>query len=76
MKGHYAWPEYLKLSTLAKLALIGLVYVYAVKLIDTLYHGIFSPSAVAVTVVALNILAGLIQISFRRSCQGSSVAFF
>jgi len=64
MKGHYAWPEYLKLNTLAKLALIGLVYVYAVKLIDTLYHGIFSPSAVSVTVVALNILAGLIQISF------------
>ena len=64
MKGHYAWPEYLKISTLAKLALIGLVYVYTVKLIDTLYHGIFSPSAVAVTVVALNILAGLIQITF------------
>ena len=64
MKGHYAWPEYLKISTLAKLALVGLVYVYAVKLIDTLYRGIFSPSAVAVTVVALNILAGLIQITF------------
>ena len=64
MKGHSSWPGYLKLSTLAKLALTGLVYVYAVKLIDTLYHGIFSPPAVAVTVVGLNIMVGLIQISF------------
>jgi hypothetical protein len=54
----------MNLSTWAKLALLGLAYVYTVKLIDTLYHGIFSPSAVAITVVVLNITAGLIQLSF------------
>jgi hypothetical protein len=64
MKGHYSLAEYSKLSTLAKLTLLGLVYVYRVKLIDTLYHGIFSPSAVAMVVIGLNILAGLIQLSF------------
>ena len=52
------------INTLAKLTLLGLAYVYTVKLIDTLYHGIFSPPAVAIAVVGLNILAGLIQISF------------
>ena len=40
------------------------MYVCTVKLIDTLYHGIFSPSAVAMVVIGLNILAGLIQLSF------------
>lgn len=64
LKGHYSIVEHLKLNTLAKLALIGLVYVYIVKLVDTLYHGIFSPSAVAMVVVGINILAGLIQLSF------------
>lgn len=64
MKGHYSIAEHSKLNTLAKLALIGLVYVYIVKLADTLYHGIFSPSAVAMVVVGLNIMAGLIQLSF------------
>ena len=64
MKGHYSRPKYSKINTLAKLTLIGLTYVYAVKLIDTLSHGIFSPAAVAMAVVGLSILAGLIQISF------------
>ena len=54
----------MNISTLAKLTLFGLVYIYTVKLIDTLYHGLFSPSLVAMTVVGLNILAGLVQISF------------
>jgi len=52
------------INTLAKLTLLGLAYVYTVKLIDTLYHGIFSPPAAAMAVVGLNIMAGLIQISF------------
>ena len=64
VKGNYSIAEYSKLSTLAKLTLLGLVYVCTVKLIDTLYHGIFSPSAVAMVVIGLNILAGLIQLSF------------
>ena len=64
MKGHYARAERSKLNNLAKLALIGLVYVYTVKLIDTLYHGIFSPSAFAMVVVGINILVGLIQLLF------------
>jgi hypothetical protein len=54
----------MNISTLAKLTLCGLVYICTVKLIDTLYHGLFSPSLVAMTVVGLNILAGLVQISF------------
>jgi len=54
----------MNIKTWAKITLFGLVYIYAVKLIDTLYHGIFSPSAVAITVVGLNIVAGLIQIFF------------
>jgi len=54
----------MNLHTLAKLTLLGLAYVYTVKLIDTFYQGIFRPSAVTMTVVGLNILAGLIQISF------------
>ena len=52
------------LIELAKLTILGLVYVYSVKLIDTLYQGIFSPAAFAMAVVVLNIMSGLIQISF------------
>ena len=54
----------MSINTLAKLTLFGLAYVYVVKLIDTLYPGIFSPAALAMAVVGLNIVAGLIQISF------------
>jgi len=64
MKEHYSRPEYSRINTLAKLTLFGLTYVYAVKLIDTLSPGIFSPAALAMAVVGLNIVAGLIQISF------------
>ena len=46
MKGHYSWTEYSKLNTLVKLTLLGLVYVYTVKLIDTLYHGIFKEASI------------------------------
>jgi hypothetical protein len=54
----------MNLNTWAKLTLLGLAYVFTVKFIDTLYHGIFNPSVVAITVVGLNILAGLIQLLF------------
>lgn len=54
----------MNINTLAKLTLFGLVYIYTVKLIDTLYHGIFRPASVAGAVVGLNILAGLIQLLF------------
>jgi hypothetical protein len=48
----------------AKFALIGLAYIYASKLIDTLYHGLFSPAAFAGIIVGLNILAGIAQLAF------------
>jgi hypothetical protein len=52
------------INTLAKLAFLGLAYIYTAKLIDTLYHGIFRSVAVAGTIVGLNILAGLLQLIF------------
>jgi hypothetical protein len=52
------------ITSLARLTLFGLAYIYTVKLIDTVYHGIFRPAAVAGTVVGLNILAGLVQLLF------------
>jgi hypothetical protein len=54
----------MNINKLAKLTLLGLVYIYSVKLIDTLCHGIFRPVAVAGTVVGLNLLAGLVQLLF------------
>jgi hypothetical protein len=54
----------MKLSTLAKLTLIGLGYVYTIKLVSTFYRGIFDVAAVAGTVAGLNILAGLVQLLF------------
>ena len=54
----------MNINTLAKLTLFGLAYIYVVKLIDALYHGIFRSSAVAGMVVGLNILAGLVQLLF------------
>ena len=54
----------MNINTLAKLTFFGLAYIYTAKLIDTLYHGIFRPFAVAGTVVGLNILAGLVQLLF------------
>lgn len=54
----------MNLGTLAKLSFIGLVYIYTAKLADTLFHGIFKSPVVAMTVVTLNILAGLVQLLF------------
>ena len=54
----------MNINTLAKLTLFGLVYIYMAKLIDTIYHGIFSTAAAAGTVVGLNIMAGLVQLLF------------
>jgi hypothetical protein len=54
----------MQLNTLAKLSLIGLIYIYASRLIDTLYHGIFSPTAFAAVIVGLNILAGMALFAF------------
>ena len=54
----------MNINTLAKLTLFGLAYIYTVRLIDTIYHGIFRPAAVAGTVVGLNIMAGLVQLLF------------
>jgi hypothetical protein len=52
------------INMLAKLAFCGVAYIYTAKLIDTLYHGIFRPAAVAGTIVGLNILAGVVQLLF------------
>jgi len=52
------------LHTAAKLALVGLTYIYATRLIDTFCHGIFSPVSVAAIVVGLNILSGVAQLAF------------
>ena len=54
----------MRLSTLAKLNLLGLAYIYTARLVDTLHHGIFRPSALAMTVVGFNILVGLAQLLF------------
>jgi hypothetical protein len=57
----------MKINTLAKLTLIGLVYIYTVKLIDTLYHGIFKPVPVTGAIVGLNILSGFVQLIFYKA---------
>ena len=54
----------MNLNTMAKPALIGLVYIYAAKLIDTIYPGLFRPAAFAGIIVGLNILAGAAQFVF------------
>jgi hypothetical protein len=54
----------MKLNTLAKLALIGLFYIYIIKLIGTLYHGIFGPVAYVSIIAGFNILAGIAQFLF------------
>lgn len=59
----------MNLNALAKLTLFGLIYVYSVKMIDTLWNGIFSHLALAGTVVGLNILAGLAQLCFFIAFQ-------
>ena len=54
----------MKLSTLATLTLIGLGYVYTIRLVGTFHHGLFRTALVAGPVVGLNILAGLVQFLF------------
>ena len=54
----------MNVKTLAKLTLFGLAYIYTAKLIDTIYHGIFRPAAIAGTIVGLNIMAGVAQLIF------------
>ena len=54
----------MSIPSLAKLSFIGLVYVYAVKMTDSFFHGIFRPAALAGVIVALSILAGIVQFLF------------
>ena len=54
----------MSISTLAKLTLFGLAFIYTAKLVDTFYHGIFDHVAAAGAVVGLNILTGVIQLVF------------
>ena len=54
----------MKLDLAAGAALAGLTYIFAAKTIDTFWHGIFAQPALAVSVVGLNILAGLAQLNF------------
>jgi hypothetical protein len=54
----------MRISTLAKFALIGLVFIYTSKLIDTLFDGIFRPAIFAQIIVGLTILAGIAQFVF------------
>lgn len=62
----------LTLSSSAKLAFIGLGYIYLVKLIDTLWHGIFAPPTISFVVVCLNILAGIAQLLFFYKLKSST----
>ena len=54
----------LTLSSSARLALIGLSYIYIVKLIDTLWHGIRANPVISFVVVCLTIIAGIAQFLF------------
>ena len=62
----------LSLLSSARLAFIGLSYVYIVKLIDTLWHGIFSNPGVTFVVVSLNIFAGIAQFLFFYKLKSST----
>lgn len=57
-------PVSLTLSSSARLAFIGLSYIYIVKFIDTLWHGTFSYPAISFSIVCVNILAGIAQLLF------------
>lgn len=62
----------LSLSSSARLAFIGLSYVYIVKFIDTLWHGIFANPVISFIVVCLNILAGIAQFVFFYKLKSSA----
>jgi hypothetical protein len=51
----------MRITSLAKLSFLGIVDIDTVKRIDTFFHGLFRPAAVAGVVVALSIIAGLAQ---------------
>lgn len=54
----------ISLAGAARLALVAITYIYTVKMIDTLWHGIFCLPLSAAVVVCLNILAGCAQVYF------------
>ncbi len=62
----------LSLASSARLALMGLSYVYIVKLTDTYWHGIFANPGVAFVVVSLNIFAGIAQFLFFYKLKSST----
>lgn len=62
----------LTLSSSARLAFIGLSYIYIVKFIDTLWHGIFVIPTISFVVVCLNILAGIAQFLFFYKLKSST----
>lgn len=63
----------LTLSSSARLAFIGLSYIYIVKFIDTLWHVIFTNPAISFVVVGLNILAGIAQFLFFYKLKSSTL---
>lgn len=62
----------LTLSSSARLAFIGFSYIYIVKFIDTLWHGIFVIPTISFVVVCLNILAGIAQFLFFYKLKSST----
>ena len=71
-------PVSLTLSFSARLAFIGLSYIYIVKFIDTLWHGTFSYPAISFSIFCLNILAGIAQLLFfykLKTSTSNSVIF-
>ena len=62
------------LSSSARLAFVGLLYIYLVKFIDTLWHGIFAGAAISFSVVGLNILAGFAQCLFFYKLKDATSA--
>jgi len=62
----------LPLSSCARLAFIGLSYVYIAKFIDTVWHGTFANPAISFIVVSLNIFAGIAQFLFFYKLQSLS----
>lgn len=62
----------LSLSSCARFAFIGLIYVYSAKFIDTVWHGIFANPAISFIIVSLNIIAGISQFLFFYKLQSLS----
>lgn len=54
----------INLALSGKLAFIGFCYIYLVKIIDTLLHGMFLHPARSYSIVSLNIIAGVAQLYF------------